>query len=385
MKNKKIFSALLSIMIGASVVFSTAQSEGATRAELAKISVNQDGSNFKYWNKSSKSFKMLTEYVKDVTNPKSKNFIPIENRIAVFDLDGTLICETTPSYFEWMMHLERALNDPTYKASEKDLNYAKMVKGGIYHIGIPNPIQGTGLENSPEGKNVEKPESLPKDLDRGQAMSQEAVFSGMTLPEYRDYVKKFMQTPAEGLTNLKRGDAFYLPMVEVVSYLNANKFKVFIVSGTDREALRVLTDGILPIEKDNIIGTDALFIASHQGNKDGLDYVYQKDDEVIRGDFVLKNVKMNKVSNIVREIGRQPVLAFGNSSGDSSMLNYTIANNKYKSLSFALLCDDTKRELGSPKKAQSMQKLCDQYGWVPVSMKDDFKTIYGNNVKRADK
>ena len=67
------------------------------------------------------------------------------------------------------------------------------------------------------------------------------------------------------------------------------------------------------------------------------------------------------------------------------MFNYTITNNKYRSLAFALLCDDTAREYGSPKKAEKLRKTCEESGWIPVSMRDDFKTIYGDNVTRADK
>ena len=384
-KRKKILSALMAMMIGAGAMAWSTDSEAATREELARISVNQKGTNFKYWNKDAASYQALVNYVKDVTDKNSKNFIPVEDRIAVFDLDGTLICETTPSYFEWMLHLERALNDKNYRPSPEDKAYASMVKGAIYHIGIPNPIEGTGLENSPEGKGFAPPSRIPKDIDRKQAESQQSVFAGMTLGEFEEYVKNFMKTPAEGLTNLRRGDAFYLPMVEVVSYLNANQFKVFIVSGTDRQILRILADGVLPVESDNIIGTDAWSLASHQKGADGLDYVYQKDDEIVRGQLILKDVKMNKVSNIAKEIGKQPVLAFGNSSGDASMLNYTIYNNKHKALSFALLCDDTERELGSPKKADSMRRSCETNGWIPISMRDDFKTIYGDNVTRADR
>ena len=359
MNNKKICAAMLTAALSFGFMVGTPPAEAATRAELAQISVNQQGTNFKYWNKDAKSYQALVSYVKDVTNPRSSSFIPVEDRIAVFDLDGTLICETTPSYFEWMMYLDRALNDPSFTPKAEDREYAKVVKEAIYKTGIPG------------------------DMERKEAKSQASVFAGMTLPEYEDYVKKFMETPAEGMKNLKRGDSFYLPMIEVVSYLHANKFKIFIVSGSDRQALRILTDGIMPVEKDNIIGTDIWNLASHQGSTDGLDYLYEKNDTVVRGEFTLKNVKMNKVSNIVREIGKQPVLAFGNSSGDSSMFNYTITNNKYKALAFSLLCDDTVRELGNQKKADKMRASCEKYGWIPVSMRDDFKTIYGDNVTRA--
>ena len=100
--------------------------------------------------------------------------------------------------------------------------------------------------------------------------------------------------------------------------------------------------------------------------------------------FASFNMKMSKVANIVREIGRQPVLAFGNSSGDAAMFNYTVTRNKYRALAFSLICDDLEREMGSMKVAEKMRAACGQYGWVPISMRDDFKTIYGDGVTRKD-
>ena len=96
----------------------------------------------------------------------------------------------------------------------------------------------------------------------------------------------------------------------------------------------------------------------------------------------IKNLKMNKVSVIAQEIGKQPVLGFGNSSGDTSMLNYTVYGNKYKSAAFFVICDDLTREFGNTAKAESCRKLAKENGWLAISMKDDWKTIYGDNVKR---
>ena len=354
-KTKKLVSFILVFAMAIGIATCT---QAASREEIANIHVSKAG-DFKYWADNSPAKQTLVNYVKDVTNKKSANFIPVEDRIAVFDLDGTLICETTPSYFEWMMYLDRVLDDPTYNASQEDKDYAKVVKAAI------------------------DARHLPEDMELKEAIAQSKAFAGMTFPEYENYVKKFMETPAEGLTNLKRGESFYLPMVEVVSYLQANDFTVYIVSGSDRPALRILVDGIMKIAPNNVIGTDADILASHQNGKDGLDYVYAKDDQIIRGEFLRKNVKMNKVSNIAQEIGKQPVLAFGNSSGDASMFQYTIINNKYKSAAFTLLCDDLDRELGNQKKADSMAKSAKENGWVAISMKNDFKTIYGSEVKRA--
>lgn len=356
MKMKKFGSLLLACTMAAGIAFST-DSEAASRQELANIQVSK-ASDFQYWSDNAYAKQFIIDYVKDVTNKKSKNFIPVEDRIAVFDLDGTLICETTPSYFEWMMYVHRVLEDPTYSPSADEVAYAKEVKAAI------------------------DARHLPEDMEGKEAVAQAKAFSGMSMDEYNQYVRDFMETPAEGLTNLKRGESFYLPMVEVVSYLRANDFTVYVVSGSDRPALRVLVDGIMDIKPNNIIGTDAMIYATNQNGKDGLDYVFAPNDGLVRGEFVLKNVKMNKVSNIAQEIGKQPVLAFGNSSGDASMFQYTIHNNKYKSAAFALLCDDLDREIGNEAKAAKMKKTAEANGWIPVSMRDDFKTIYGDNVKR---
>ena len=149
--------------------------------------------------------------------------------------------------------------------------------------------------------------------------------------------------------------------------------------------MRGIVEGIsfLNIPANNIIGSDELITTRAQGDTDGLDYVYTEDDELIlAGEFIIKNLKMNKVSVIAQEIGIQPVLSFGNSSGDSSMAMYTVSNNPYPSLAFMLCCDDTVRENGDEAKAQKMYDLCEENGWVTISMKNDWKTIYGEEVTR---
>lgn len=332
-------------------------SQAATRDELAAIQVSQPG-DFQYWTADSPARAALVQYVEAVTDPQNPDFIPEADRVAVFDVDGTLMCETAPSYFDEMMYLDRVFQDHSWQAPA-DL-YAAAVE-------CRKTVQGQPARALGE--------------EEAEAYQMNA-FAGMTLRDYEAYVKKFMQTPEQGLTNLKRGEAFYLPMVEVVSYLNANHFKVYLVSACDRTALRVLVDGVLPIEPERIIGSDVWIRASHQGDTNGVDYVYSPQDELVRGTYQQETVAMNKVSEIVREIGRQPVLAFGNSNGDASMLNYTVNHNKYKNAAFVLLCDDTDREFGKLKKAQAMQKRAADSGWISVSMKNDFRTIYGENVQK---
>ena len=353
MKLKKFVYGILAGMIAFGAATDT--TSAMSRQEISQIKVSKSG-NFKYWNKDSEARQKLVAYVKDVTNKSGKNFIPIEDRIAVFDMDGTFLCETAPSYFNRMLYIHRVLHDKNFTPSPEDKKFATEFEKALK-----------------EKKSTVKLGSSTR--------YQISTFFGMTLEDYANCVEDFMRTPVEGLKNLKWGEAFYLPMVEVIKYLQANDFKVFVVSGTERQTIRILLGDMLKIPPENVIGTDVQFLATNQGDTDGEKYLFDKSDKLIRGGILVKNSQMNKVSAIERNIGRQPVLAFGNSSGDLSMLNYTISGNKHKSAAFFILCDDLEREFGNENVATKDKKLADDNGWNTVSMKYDFKTIYGDDVK----
>ncbi len=329
--------------------------------EPITVPEEEDISYLSLWNEQARAKQELEAYVKAVTDENSSDFIPAERRIAVFDLDGTLFCETDPVYFDYQLLLKRVENDPTYEATDFEKETAKKI-----HDQIETGSGASGLE-----------------VDHGKCIA--SSFKGMTVDEFNSYIQAFKNEPAPGYNNMNRGDAFYLPMVEILDYLQNNDFTVYIVSGTDRLIVRGIVDGIsfLNIPNNNIIGSDELIVSDHQGDADGLDYVFTDEDKLIlAGEFIIKNLKMNKVAVIAQEIGVQPVLSFGNSTGDSSMAEYVTSNNPYRSLAFMLCCDDTVRENGSESKAQKMYDLCEQYGWIPVSMKNDWKTIYGDEVTR---
>ena len=313
------------------------------------------------WTDSAPLKKQLTDFMKSITAEGSNDFIPVKDRIAVFDMDGTLCCETDPGYFDHKLLYYRVTEDPDYKdkASAEEKAVCEKIK--------------TYFETGEYSKGL--------DVEHGKAVA--TAFKGMTPEEFDAYVKKYKEQPTIGYNNMKYGEAFYKPMLQVVDYLQANDFKVYVVSGTDRLITRGLCDGVLDIPPSQMIGSDESFVATNQGDKDGLDYTFSKDDKVITGgEFIIKNLKMNKVSVIEREISQQPVLCFGNSSGDGAMANFTITNNKYQSGAYLLCCDDLERENGNQKKADSMRESCEKNGWTAVSMKDDWKTIYGDNVTR---
>ena len=128
-KHIKIIASLcVAVAIGAGWA---GTAHGATREEIASIQVNAKGSNFQYWQKDSQALTRLRSYVKDVTNPKSSDFIPQRDRIAVFDVDGTLACETAPFCFDFLMMVDRALYDSDYNASARDRANARDVERDI--------------------------------------------------------------------------------------------------------------------------------------------------------------------------------------------------------------------------------------------------------------
>ena len=325
------------------------------------VSEKTDANALSLWTDSAPLKKELTDYINTITDEGSKDFIPVADRIAVFDMDGTLCCETDPGYFDHKLLYHRVIEDPDYKdkASDEEKETAEIING-YFDSG-----------------------SYPSGLDVKHGTAVATAFKGMTIDEFYAYVKDYRDQPAQGYNNMTNGEAFYKPMLPVIDYLQANDFTVYIVSGTDRLITRGLVDGVIDIPMRQMIGSDESLVATNQGDEDGLKYTFSKDDKVITGgDFLIKNLKMNKVSAIEREIGQQPVLCFGNSSGDFAMANLTINNNRYKSGAYMLCCDDTERENGNTEKAEKMANDCKENGYTAVSMKNDWTTIYGENVTR---
>ena len=315
------------------------------------------------WNDDAPAKKAIVSYMQAITREGGSDYIPVENRIAVFDLDGTLYCETDPNYFDHLLLMHRVLEDEDYK--DKASDFEKKVANDVI------VMNETGVQ----AENME--------VNHGTAVA--SSFKGFTPDEFYDYIAEYKKTPMRSYEGMTLGEAFYQPMLEIVEYLEANDFTVYIVSGTDRFIVRGLVkDSKLNIPNNHIIGSDETVVASDQGTTDGLNYVFNENESIIfGGDFIVKNLKMNKVSVIVQEIGIQPVLSFGNSTGDSSMAEYVTSSNPYRSLAFMLCCDDTERENGSVSKAEKMYGLCETYDWIPVSMKNDWKTIYGDGVKKV--
>ena len=317
---------------------------------------------FTLWNECS-ALTALKEYVEDVTNEKSKNFIPVEDRIATFDMDGTFVGELYPTYFEYNLLEYRVLDDPSYK----DIAPADVV------------------ETAQEIRDfVRTGKKLPDHFDMKHAYAAAKAYSGMTLKEFDDYVKAYAKKSANGFTNMTYGESFYKPMLEVFEYLDDHGFTYYVVSGSDRYICRALVESI-GIPSNRVIGMDVVLKSNNQGEEEGVNYTYKVDDTLIRTDeLIIKNLKTNKVKQISQEIGKVPVLSFGNSSGDAAMHNYCLSNEKYKTMAFMLIADDDVRDHANRDKALKLKEDWLASNYQVISMKDDFKTIYGDNVVKTD-
>ena len=203
--------------------------------------VEQEEEAFASWNKDAPALKALIEYVEAVTDETSPDYIPPEDRIATFDMDGTLMGELAPTYLEVILLTERILADPSWQPDEEMLEFGRMTRDHALD------------------------KSFPSDYDYEFSYHQAKAFAGMTLTEYADFITRFLVKAADGFDGMAYASIYYLPMAEVVEYLQNNGFKCYIVSGSDRFIARTFIEGVLDIPYENIIGSDTALEARNQG------------------------------------------------------------------------------------------------------------------------
>lgn len=312
-----------------------------------------------YWAEDSVAAQNLRDYVAKVTDPEDKaNFIPEKDRIAVFDMDGTLTCETYYTYYDTMMFIEFCLKDHPERVSEELKEVARAIKPGYV-------------------------------ADETLARNFAKAYAGMTMEEFYDYAVEFGQKKTSSFNNMRYIDNFYLPMAELVKYLYENDFTIYVISGTERTTTRAIVANS-PVSEfvtpNHVIGTDfEVKQKGHETESSNMNFKYENGDElVLTGGFIQKNLNCNKSIYIEREIGQRPVLAFGNSGSDTSMMNYTIdSRNPYPAQAYMIIADDNVREWGTAdwetKSAENSEK-----GYIPISMKNEFAQIYEEGITRAD-
>ncbi len=311
------------------------------------------------WREDSPAMASIVSFVESVTDEKSPAYLRPEERVAVFDSDGTLIGERYPNYSDQCMMMQRLLHDENYEAVPEDKAFA------------------AELERASLGRQPEP------DSPRSTAQMTAESFKGCTVEEYRNYVGAFMAQRVPGFEGMTYGERWFIPMVSLVRYLAEHDFRVYICSGTERLFLREMIIGRLDqwIPPYQVIGTEFSLTASGQGDKAGRDYTLTPEDEVlIEGNMSYKNLKVNKVFSIIDEIGVVPVLAFGNSSGDFAMGQYTVSHGGQ---AYMLLCDDTERDYGDTEEAEAFAEKCHALGFNTVSMRDEFETIYAEGIVKT--
>ena len=336
--------------------------EESTAADSSATEENQSETDEQaltaYWSADSAAAQSLRDYVTKVTDEaNADSFIPVKDRIAVFDMDGTLTCETFYTYYDTMMFIEYCLYDHPDQVSEELKQAAEEIKPGY-----------------------KADETLARNFAR--------AYAGMTVDEFYDYAVEFGKKYTDSFNNMRYIDGFYLPMVELVEYLYENDFTIYVISGTERTTTRAIVanspikDYVTP---NHVIGTD--FEVKQPGYEDvasNMDFKYADgDDLVLTGGFIQKNLNANKSIYVEREIGQRPVLAFGNSGSDTSMMNYAIdSRNQYPAEAYMIVADDSVREWGTADWAEKSAEYSEM-GYVPISMEKDFARIYPDTITKA--
>jgi hypothetical protein len=296
------------------------------------------------WNDTA-SKKAITAFVERVTRESSPDFVPVPERIAVFDNDGTLWAEQ-PMYFQFLFALDRVKaltpKHPEWKTQEP---FASLLKGDV--------------------------KAALAGGEPAIAQIVMATHSGMTTDEFDQIVKDWVASARHPTTRLPYTAMVYQPMLELLAYLRANEFKTFIVSGGGIDFMRPWTEQVYGIAPEQVVGSS---IKSKFEMRDGKPVLVR----LAELDFV--DDKAGKPVGIHSHIGRRPIAAFGNSDGDLQMLQWTIAGGGPR---FALIVhhDDAAREWAYDRKSHigKLDKAWDEAaarGWTVVSMKDDWKRIF---------
>ena len=297
----------------------------------------------------------IVEFVKATTTQGSPQFVPPEERIATFDQDGTLWVEH-PMYSQVMYCLEKV---PALVKAKPEL--AKVA-----------PFS-TVLEVL-HGDRAAMEKLTMDDLMKILA----ATLTGMSVDEFSAEVKKWLAEAKDPRWKKPYTELTYLPMQEVLKYLRANGYKTYIVTGGGQDFVRQYAEATYGIPPEQVVGSAGE--TKYGYDKDGKPFLTKEPK------MLLNDNNAGKPEGIHLMIGRRPYAAFGNTSGDQQMLEYTKAGSGAR-LAMLVLHDDAKREyaygpaegLPDTKVGAFTQALYDEAtknGWTVISMKKDWKVIF---------
>jgi phosphoglycolate phosphatase-like HAD superfamily hydrolase len=294
----------------------------------------------------------IFDFVRTTVDRSSPNYVFPEDRIATFDQDGTLWV-SHPMYTQVVYCLDRVPAVVAQKPQLKNIEPFKTVLSGNQQAIAKLSMQ---------------------DLEKILV----ATLSGMSVSDFQAEAKKWIDTARHPRWNRPYTDLVYQPMIEVLQYLRDNAYRTFIVTGGGQDFVRVYSDKVYGIPPDQVVGTAG-----------GTSYGYEKTGRPsLTKDpkLLLNDNNAGKPEGIHLMIGRRPYAAFGNSTGDRQMLEYTGAGDGAR-LMMLVLHDDATREyaygpaqgLPDTKVGTFTQALYDETkkdGWTVISMKNDWKRIF---------
>jgi phosphoglycolate phosphatase-like HAD superfamily hydrolase len=303
------------------------------------------------WNEGAAK-KAIVEFVQTTTTQGSANFVPPAERIATFDQDGTL----------WVEH-------PIYAQVMYCLDHVPAVVKAKPELAKVEPFKTVLSGNR---------EAIAKLPESELLKIVAATLTGMSVEDFRAEVKRWIAEAKDPRWKKPYTELTYLPMQEVLTYLRGNGYKTYIVTGGGQDFVRVYSEAVYGIPPEQVVGTAG-----------GTKYGYDKSGKPFltkEPRLLLNDDKAGKPEGIHLMIGRRPVAAFGNSSGDQQMLEYTKAGDGSR-LALLVLHDDAKREyaygpangLPATKVGTFTQALHDQarkQGWVVVSIKNDWRRVF---------
>ena len=287
----------------------------------------------------------ILDFVRDVTDQSSKNYVPAAERIAVFDNDGTLWSEQ-PLYFQAVFMLERLkAAAPEHPEWKDNLAYQAIM--------------------------ARDPAMLAKVGNKPVLELLAVANTGMTVTEYEQTIRSWLKTARHPRFNRPYTELVYAPMQELLAYLRERGFETWIVSGGGIEFMRPWTEAAYGIPPERIVGSIA---ETKFELKDGAPVLVREPKVAFVDDGPGKPV------GIHRSIGRRPIAAFGNSDGDLQMLQYA-AVGEGRRLAVIVHHDDAEREYAYDRDSRigRLDKALDEAKarkWVVVSMKEDWNRIY---------
>jgi phosphoglycolate phosphatase-like HAD superfamily hydrolase len=292
----------------------------------------------------------ITDFVTRVTEEGGPDYVEPAARVAVFDNDGTLWTEkplVIQLDFTVRRFAESAQKDPSLRtkqpyqaAYERDMGWLGAALVKHYH----------GDDSDLKLLMV----AVPK------------AFQSVTVEDYDRRVKEFFSDADNPHLKRPYRECGYLPMIELLRYLEANGFATYIASGGDRDFMRPVAQDMYGIPPERIIGSALGLTYSSEGGQSLLLY---------KGAMDFFDDGPEKPIRIWSRIGRRPILAFGNSNGDVPMLEFS-GTPSTASLRLLLLHDDAEREFDYTAGAEQALETASRQNWTVVSIKNDWNTVF---------